>query len=146
MKYITLIPARGGSKRFPGKNVHPLCGKPLIAYSIEYSQANEHVAKTYVSTDAPEIKEVSAQFGAEVLDRSDELSGDFVTTAAVMQDAVKKLMAQGVEFDFVVLLQATNPLRPKAMLEEAIAILETGQYDSLFTVNRCDLARPHQKS
>lgn len=63
MRYVTVIPARGGSKRFPNKNIYPLAGLPLIAYSIEYSLANSDISATYVSTDSLEIMEVSMEHG-----------------------------------------------------------------------------------
>lgn len=137
-KYVTLVPARGGSKRFPGKNIHPLNGSPLICHSIEYSLKNPKVQGTYVSTDSEEIKCVSSKAGAEVIDRPDELAGDYATSASVMKHAVEYLVAKGVEFDYVILLQATNPLRPKNLLSEAIDIIEKGGYNSLFTVSRSE--------
>ena len=136
MKYITVIPARGGSKRFPNKNIYPLASLPLIAYSIEYSLSNPEISETYVSTDSQEIREISIKYGAKVLKRPDELSGDFVTTAAVLKHVGEALVANGEDFDFMVLLQATNPLRPKKLLSESIRILEQGGYDSLMTINK----------
>ncbi len=136
MKYVTIIPARGGSKRFPGKNTHVLNGAPLICHSIEYSLKNPIILGTYVSTDAYDIKQISSVGGAEIIDRPAEFAGDHATTASAMKHAVQYLINKGVEFDFVVLLQATNPLRPKNLLKEAIDIIEKGENDSLFTVNR----------
>ncbi len=137
-KYITLIPARGGSKRFPGKNTHVLNGSPLICHSIEYSLKNPKVQGTYVSTDAEDIKSISSVAGAEIIDRPDELAGDYATSASVMKHAVEYLMAKGVEFDYVILLQATNPLRPRGLLDEAIDIIEKTGSTSLFTVTRSE--------
>ena len=137
-KYITLIPARGGSKRFPGNNTHELNGMPLICHSIEYSLENPQVQGTYVSTDAVDIKNISRSAGAEIIDRPDELAGDYATSASVMKHAVEYLMAKGVEFDYVILLQATNPLRPKGLLDEAIDIIEKTGATSLFTVTRSE--------
>ena len=111
MEYITIIPARGGSKRFPGKNLYEFMGKPLIAHSIEYSMTCPSVHHTYVSTDDEKIKQVSLQFGAEVIDRPSELGSDYATSADVMKNAVEQMIAKGVDFDYVLLLQATNPLR-----------------------------------
>ena len=139
MKFITLIPARGGSKRFPRKNIYPLNGKPLIAHSIEYSNNNALVSGTYVSTDDADIKRVSLDFRARVIDRPDELAGDFVTSASVMQHAAQWLIDNGVEYDYIILLQATNPLRPEGMLSEAIRLIEENGYDSLMTVNKSEL-------
>ena len=138
MKFITIIPARGGSKRFPGKNTHVLNGSPLICHSIEYSIKNHLIQGTYVSTDAEDIKAVSRVAGAEIIDRPAEYAGDHATTASAMKHAVQYLMDKGVEFDYVVLLQATNPLRPKPLLDDAIKIIEKGENDSLFTVNRSE--------
>lgn len=138
MKYIAIIPARGGSKRFTGKNIHMLCGKPLIAYSIEYAKECEQVEDVYVSTDSKEIAEVSLQYAAKMMERPDGLAGDFVPTVDVLKDVIERLEKQGVEFDAVVLLQPTNPLRPKALIYEAIQKMEEGKNDSLCTVNRSD--------
>lgn len=137
-KYITLIPARGGSKRFPGKNIYPLNEKPLICHSIDFSKSNACICGTFVSTEAESIKQISEDAGAIVIKRPIELSGDYVTTAAVMKHAVQYLLENGFEFDFVVLLQATNPLRPKALLDDALEIIEKGNNDSLFTVSRSE--------
>ena len=138
MKYIVVIPARGGSKRFPGKNIVQLKGKPLIAYSIEYAKECGLIEHVYVSTDSEEIGAVSEQYGAEVMTRSVELAGDFIPTADVLKDVAQKLLEKGVDFDAFVLLQPTNPLRPKGLLTEAMQIMETGKHDSLCTVTRCD--------
>lgn len=138
MRYVTVIPARGGSKRLPGKNTHALCGKPLICHSIDYSLRHPQIVGTYVSSDAEDIKQISKARGAEIIDRPKELADDYATTAAAMKHAVQWLMDKKVEFDCVVLLQATNPLRPKGLLEEAIQIMEEGKNDSLFTVNRSE--------
>lgn len=133
MKYIVLIPARGGSKRLPRKNVLPLAGKPLIAHSIEYAK-NEGIP-VYVSTDDEEIKDISAQYGAEIIDRPEELASDFATTASVLKHTAEYLMDKGVEFDYVILLQATNPLRPSGMLKNAITVIEEERPASLMGVN-----------
>lgn len=138
MRFITIIPARGGSKRFQGKNTHVLAGKPLICHSIDYSLHNPNIIGTYVSTDSENIKKISVAAGAEIIDRPAELADDFATTAAAMKHAVEFLMGKGVVFDAVILLQATNPLRPKNLLNDAISILEKGENDSLFTVNRSE--------
>ena len=138
MRFISIIPARGGSKRFPGKNTQVLNGSPLICYSIEYSLKNPKVAGTYVSTDAEDIKNISRSAGAEIIDRPNELASDYATSASVMKHAVEYLMAKGVEFDYVVLLQATNPLRPKGLIDKAIDIIEKTGVTSLFTVSRSE--------
>ena len=139
MNYITIIPARGGSKRFPGKNIHNFMGKPLITHSIECSKACSTISHTYVSTDDEQIKQVSLKYGAEVIDRPAELGSDFATSADVMKNAVEQLIDKGVDFDYVLLLQATNPLRPDNLLQNVIDIIEQTKVDSLMTVNRSEL-------
>ena len=135
MKYVILIAARGGSKRFPGKNIQPLLGKPLLAHSILYSQRVLPDTEIYVSTDSKEIAAVAREYGAEVIDRPKELSGDLCTSDSVLQHAASELLSRRKEFDYVIHIQATNPLRPEGMLEEALRHIESGQYDSLFTVS-----------
>lgn len=129
-KYISIIPARGGSKRFPGKNIHDFMGKPLIAHSIDCSRECKAICHTYVSTDDEQIKQVSLQYGAEVIDRPAELGSDFATSADGMKNAVEQLMSRGIEFDYVILLQATNPLRPTSLLDDAIKVIEETKADS----------------
>lgn len=135
MKYVVLIPARGGSKRFPGKNLYPLCGKSLLAHSILYSQQVLPDVEVYVSTDSKDIAAEARKYGAGVIDRPAELSGDLCPSDPVLQHAAKELLSREKEFEYVISLQATNPLRPDGMMEEALQIIETGKYDSLFTVS-----------
>lgn len=137
-RFVTIIPARGGSKRFPGKNIYPFAGKPLIAHSIEFSKQSSSVKATFVSTDSQDIKDVALQYGATVINRPKELGGDFVSSADVMKDAVKQLINSGVDFDFVILLQPTNPLRPNGLIEKAIELMINNKSTSLFTVSRND--------
>ena len=88
MNYITIIPARGGSKRFPGKIVHDFMGKPLIAHSIETSNECSLVSRTFVSMEDKHIKQVSLSYGAEIFDRPTLLGRDYSTSAEEMQNAV----------------------------------------------------------
>ena len=133
MKYVALIPARGGSKRLPRKNILPLAGKPLIAYSIEY--AMEAGIPVFVSTDDVEIKEVSISYGAQIIDRPAELASDLSSTGSVMKHAAEYMIKVGVEFDYIILLQVTNPLRPNGLIKEAIEVIERELPSSLMTVN-----------
>ncbi len=130
-----LIAARGGSKRFPGKNIWPLKDKPLLAHSILYSQRVLPDTEIYVSTDSEEIAAVAREYGAKVIDRPKELSGDLCTSDLVLQHAAIELLLTGKEFDYMIHIQVTNPLRPEGMMENALKIIESGQYDSLFTVS-----------
>lgn len=135
MKYVILIPARGGSKRFSGKNLYPLCGKSLLAHSILYSKRVLPDVEVYVSTDSKEIAAEARKYGASVIDRPAELSGDTCPTDPVLQHAAIELLSKKKKFDYMILLQVTNPLRPDGMMEAALQIIESGKYDSLFTVS-----------
>ncbi len=108
MKVLAIIPARGGSKGVPRKNIREVEGKPLIAYTIETALACTDLSKVIVSTDDLEIKEVSEKYGAEVHLRPEELANDTANVA----DAVEYVLnAQDEEYDIVFLLQPTSPLR-----------------------------------
>lgn len=134
MKTIAIIPARGGSKRLPNKNILPLGGIPLIAHSILYAQQNSSlIDEVYVSTDDETIKKIALQYGAQVIDRPEDLSGDFELTVSAMRHVLESIQA---DVENVVLLQATNPLRPQNLLAAAFEVYQRGNYDSLFTVSQ----------
>jgi CMP-N-acetylneuraminic acid synthetase len=131
-KTIAIIPARGGSKRLPGKNIKLLDGIPLIAHSILYAKANHDViSDIYVSTDDEAIKAVALQYGAKVIDRPTKLSGDYEPTVSAVRHVLENIADT---IDNVVILQATNPLRPKHLLKEAMTIFHNENCESLFTV------------
>lgn len=130
---IVIIPARGGSKRLPGKNIRLLGDVPLLAHSIRYAQQHSFIDAVFVSTDCPEIKEVALQFGAKVIDRPQALSGDFEPTVSALQHVLETL---NEVVENVVLLQPTNPLRPENLLADAFRIFEEKRHESLFTVTR----------
>lgn len=134
MKTIAIIPARGGSKRLPDKNILNLGGIPLIAHSILYAQKNSDlIDAVYVSTDDAAIKRIALEYGAKVIDRPENLSGDFEPTVSGLRHVLESIET---DVENVVLLQATNPLRPQNLLEEAFEVFQKGDYDSLFTVSR----------
>lgn len=134
MKNIAIIPARGGSKRLPNKNRIAFGGIPLIAHSILFAKKHpDLIDAVYVSTDDIKIKEIALQYGAKVIDRPASISGDNEPTASAL-----KHVLENIDFvvDNVVLLQATNPLRPQNLLKEAFEIFKNNTIDSLFTVTR----------
>ncbi|MEO4006302.1 acylneuraminate cytidylyltransferase family protein [Flavobacterium sp. CAU 1735] len=132
MKTIAVIPARGGSKRLPGKNIKLLGGKPLIAHSIEYAKANADIIDAIVvSTDDSEIKKIALDYGAIVIDRPASLSGDLEPTVTALKHVLESLTEKP---ENVVLLQATNPLRPEALLRESFEKYSATGADSLFSV------------
>ncbi len=107
---VALIPARGGSKRIPRKNIKPFHGKPIIAYSIEAALDSGCFDKVIVSTDDQEIADVARQYGAEVpFMRPDDISDDYATTADVILHALNWFEQQGEQIDYVCCLYATAP-------------------------------------
>ena len=133
MKYVALIPARGGSKRLPRKNILPIANKPLIAHSISF--AKDAKIPVYVSTDDEEITQISHIYGAEVITRPAELSTDNATTAQALQHAAEWLIENKVDFDYIILLQPTNPLRPASLIDELIDVCDKNQPSSLMCVS-----------
>lgn len=115
MKPLFVIPARGGSRGIPHKNIKPLAGKPLIAYSIEVALSLADAAQVIVTTDDPAIADVARQFGiSDPHMRPAELASDTAGTREVLLDAMDEAGRRGLDFDSVVLLQPTSPFRTKA--------------------------------
>ncbi|WP_343625776.1 acylneuraminate cytidylyltransferase family protein [Flavobacterium lindanitolerans] len=134
MKTIAIIPARGGSKRLPGKNLMLLDRLPLIVHSILYAKANpDSIDAVFVSTDDPEIKKTALEYGAEVIDRPAHLAGDHEPTVTALKHVLESLEKRP---ETVILLQPTNPLRPEKLLKQAIEIYKKEKCESLFTVTR----------
>lgn len=134
MKNIVIIPARGGSKRIPEKNIQLFGGLPLLAHSIQYAIANSALVDAiYVSTDDPSIKATALAYGAKVIDRPEHLSGDFEPTITAVQHVLENI---GFEVENVILLQPTNPLRPPNLLKDCFEEFQNKKVDSLFTVTR----------
>lgn len=134
---LAIIPARGGSKRVPGKNIKYLGDKPLLAYSIEHAKQSKHINKVIVSTDSQEIADVALEYGAEVpFLRPAEISGDDSTDFEVFAHALKWLKEnEGYEPDIVVQLRPTSPLRKVEDIDRAIeALLSHPSADSARTV------------
>jgi CMP-N-acetylneuraminic acid synthetase len=132
MKTIAIIPARGGSKRLPNKNTMLLGGIPLIAHSINFAKEN-HIDKIVVSTDDAFIKEIALHYGAEVMDRPSALATDTSPTIDTLKQVMENVTGH---YDYVVLLQPTNPLRPKNLLQEALQRIKKGNFNSLMTVSK----------
>lgn len=125
-RVLALIPARGGSKGVPRKNLLPLAGKPLIAYSILQAKASSRISRVVVSTDDEEIAEVARQWGAEVpFLRPAEYAQDLSPDIDVFRHALRWLEnEEGYVPDLVVHLRPTGPVRSVARIDEAIALLE----------------------
>lgn len=132
-KIVAIIPARGGSKRLPQKNIKLLGKVPLIAHSILYAKAfPDIIDDIYVSTDNKEIKDIALKYKVKVIDRPKHLSGDLEPTVSALKHVINQL----VDIDTVILLQPTNPLRPAKLLKEAFLTYKESGVDSLFTVSR----------
>lgn len=134
MKTLTIIPARAESLRLPNKNTRLLGNLPLIEHSMKYALRNKAVVGDIViTTDDEQIKKLAIPYDLRVIHRPEELASDTATTASVMTHALEEMEK---EYDWVILLQPTNPLRPMNLLSDAFAKAKQLQVDSLMTVTR----------
>jgi N-acylneuraminate cytidylyltransferase len=132
---IAVIPARGGSKRIPRKNIKLFCGKPMIAWSIEAAQSSNLFDRIIVSTDDAEIAEVAKQWGADVpFMRPEELSNDYAGTTPVIAHATQWALNQGLDIDAVCCIYATAPLLQAEDITRGWKVLESGNWDYAFSV------------
>jgi CMP-N,N'-diacetyllegionaminic acid synthase len=128
---LAIIPARGGSKGLPGKNVIDFCGKPLIAWTIEAAKDSRYVDRVVVSTDDPKIAAVSRQYGADVpFERPPHLASD----TASSYDVVLHVLDQLSDYDLILLLQPTSPLRTAVHIDEALELLVSRAADNCISV------------
>jgi N-acylneuraminate cytidylyltransferase len=136
MKIVAFIPARGGSKGLPKKNIKLLAGKPLIAWSIEQALSSELIDRVIVSTDCTEIAKVAKEYGAEVpFLRPDSLSCDSATTESAMLHCCQYLEEKNELPELFILVQATSPIRSKNQFDKAILCFQNNNYDSLLSVS-----------
>jgi N-acylneuraminate cytidylyltransferase len=132
---IAVIPARGGSKRIPRKNIKSFCGKPMIAWSIEAAKSSGLFERVIVTTDDAEIAEVARQWGAEVpFTRPAELSNDYAATTEVVAHATQWALDQGLDVSAVCCIYATAPFVQIEDLSRGWDALESGDWDYAFTV------------
>ncbi|OGZ35141.1 MAG: hypothetical protein A2V60_01455, partial [Candidatus Portnoybacteria bacterium RIFCSPHIGHO2_01_FULL_39_19] len=134
-KILAIIPARGGSKGIPKKNIRLLTNKPLIAYTIEAALKSKLLDRVIVSTEDKEIKEISKRYKAEVVKRPKKLSGDTTPMQSVLEHIISYLKKHGnYKPNIIVLLQPTSPLRAAHHIDEAINKFLEEKYDSLLSV------------
>jgi len=134
MNTLCIIPARGGSKGIPRKNIKPVAGKPLIAWSIQAALASNTINRLIVSTDDDEIAAVSESYGAEIIRRPPELANDTASSESALVHALETLLQrEQYEPDLVVFLQATSPYRLATDIDGAVHLLLHKNYDSLFS-------------
>lgn len=139
-KFLAIVPARGGSKRLPRKNLLQLGGKPLIAWTIEAALGCPYIDEVMVTTDDSEIAEVSKKYGAKVpFLRPDELAGDNATSFDVVKHAIDFYQTElGKNFDYVIMLQPTSPLRTSLNISEAIEQCAEKQASAIISVCEVD--------
>ncbi|NQV54584.1 MAG: acylneuraminate cytidylyltransferase family protein [Rhodospirillales bacterium] len=129
-RIIAVIPARGGSKGIPGKNIKDFCRKPLIAWTIEQAKSTSAIDNVYVSSDSSEIIQIAESYGAEIIRRPNNISGDTATTESALAHA---LVEVGPDIGAVMLLQPTSPLRKPDDLAKSIELFQSSNFDSLFS-------------
>ncbi len=135
-KVLGVIPARENSKGIPRKNLYPLNGKPLIAYTIEAAIKSKLLTRLIISTDSEEIAKVAEQYGGEVpFIRPRELASDTASSVDVVKHALEELeKAEGAEYDYAILLQPTTPLRLPEDIDRALQKLISSQCDTVITM------------
>lgn len=136
-KPIAIIPARGGSKRIPRKNIKPFLGKPIISYSINTALESNLFSEVMVSTDDEEIAEIAIQCGAKVpFLRSAENANDFVGTAEVLLEVIDNYKANNQEFNYGCCLYPTAPFITSHLLKEAFQKLIKNNFDVVFPIQK----------
>ena len=137
MTSVAIIPARGGSKRIPRKNIRPFLGKPILAYSIEAAAQSQLFSEVMVSTEDDEIASLALQLGATVpFRRSEQTAGDYATTTDVLLEVLACYESQGQSFDYGCCIYPTAPFITVGLLTRAWRMLIENDYDSVFPVIR----------
>lgn len=135
MSNLAIIPARGGSKRIPRKNIKDFLGKPIIAYSIEAALKSGLFDEVMVSTDDKEIAEIAIKYGGNVpFFRSEKNADDYATTVDVLIEVIEKYKSQGRTFENIACLYPSAPFTTSNKLKEAYSILISKKLDAVFPV------------
>ena len=138
-KKLCIIPARGGSKRIPGKNIRDFHGKPIIAYSIQAALKSKLFDEVMVSTDDDKIAEVAKHYGAKVpFIRSAKNADDFATTVDVLLEVVEKYEEKEIFYDYACCIYPTAPFITGKILKEGYNNLKRNEYETVFSVLRYD--------
>lgn len=140
MKILAIIPARGGSKRLPRKNILLLDGKPLIAWTIEAAKQSRYITEVIVSTDDEEIANISIEYGAKIpFKRPSALSDDTATSIDVVKHSIQFMKEiHHDEYDYVMLLQPTSPLRTFEDINGAVEMMISREADSIISMCECE--------
>jgi CMP-N,N'-diacetyllegionaminic acid synthase len=142
-RVIAVVPARGGSKSVPGKNIRPLGGKPLLSWSIDVAKQVPEIDRIIVSTDDAQIAAVGRSCGAEIYTRPARLATDEALVIDALKDLLETLNAEGEEPEWVILLEATCPLRTAEDVRACLKLIIDGGYDSIATFKEAEL-NPHR--
>jgi len=132
--FLAVVPARGGSKRLPRKNILDLGNKPLIAWSIEAGLNSRYVDKVIVSSDDDEILNIAKKYNSEIIKRPASLASDTATSF----DALKHTIENVETYDYIILLQPTSPLRSSQHIDEAIELLMSKNADAIISITEMD--------
>ncbi len=139
MSRIAIIPARSGSKGFKDKNIYPLMGKPLIAYTIERALESKRFEKVFVSTDSPKYADISIRYGADAsFLRSEENSSDTAGSWDVVREVIEHFERNGIRYDDIMLLQATSPLRSVEDIVGAVQMMNEKQAESVVSITEME--------
>ncbi|MCX6179120.1 MAG: acylneuraminate cytidylyltransferase family protein [Chlorobiales bacterium] len=139
MRTVAIIPARGGSKGLKGKNIYPLAGKPLLAWTIMQALASTSIEQVFVTTDDQTIAKVASEYGAKVIVRPSDLSGDNASSESAILHAAGIIEHDyHIPLDVIVFLQATSPLRKLGDIDQAVELFLREGADSLISVTKAD--------
>lgn len=138
MSNIAIIPARGGSKGIPNKNIISLGGRPLIEYSIEVALQSSNIDHIIVSSDSKKILSVAKKFSEKIIPilRPSALASDTSATESVIAHAIDHLTNAGITIDYIVLLQPTSPFRKAEFINESISLIRSSQADCLISISQ----------
>lgn len=144
-RVVALIPARGGSKGVPGKNVKPLAGKPLVAWPIDVAHETDAIDRTIVSTDDEEIASVAREYGSEVFERPEQLATDDSLVIETVRHTVDQLKAENDGVSYLVMLEPTTPFRKPADIKACLDRLTDDEqpFDSVATFTDAEI-NPHR--
>ena len=140
MNIIGIIPARGGSKGIPGKNIKTLSHKPLIAFTIESALESNYLSKVFLNSEDEQILQEGEKYAIENYKRPFQLAKDDTTSIAVVKEQLQNLLQDNQNIDAICLLQPTTPFRRKNLIDDAITKFKAGNYDSLISVREI----PHE--
>ena len=129
-RYLAIIPARGGSKRLPNKNILNLAGKPLIAWSIEAAKKSKYIDEVVVSSDSEKILDIAKEYNIKALKRAKYLATELASSIDVLKDVLGNFK----NYDYLVLLQPTSPLRDETHIDKAIELLKKKNADAVISV------------